>query len=154
MRRPVVAAAGSAAVLLALAAPVLGMETKNGALDQFPRDHEVVRGFEAAARSPAPGAASPVHVVVEAREGGSVDGAAGRLRAALEREAGVAGVAEPVPSRDGSAVLLVAQTRDDPESDAAKATVERLRARCRAPAAPARGSTSAASPRRRPTSTT
>jgi uncharacterized membrane protein YdfJ with MMPL/SSD domain len=127
MRRPVFAAAGSAAVLLALAAPVLGMETKNGALDQFPRDHEVVRGFDAASQVAGAGATSPVHVVVEAREEGSVDGAAGRLSAALEREAGVAGFAEPVPSRDGRAVLLVAQTRDDPESDAAKATVERLR---------------------------
>ena len=62
MRRPVVAAAGSAAVLLALAAPVLGMETKNGALDQFPRDHEVVRGFEAATQVAGAGASSPVHV--------------------------------------------------------------------------------------------
>src|SRR5215213_9247510 len=41
MRRPVLAAAGSAAVLLALAAPVLGMDTENGALDQFPKDNEV-----------------------------------------------------------------------------------------------------------------
>jgi uncharacterized membrane protein YdfJ with MMPL/SSD domain len=126
MRRPVVAAAGSAAVLLALAAPVLGIETKNGALDQFPRDHEVVRGFEAATQVAGAGASSPVHVLVQSR-GGSVDAAADRLTAALEREPGVAGVAEPVPSRDGGAVLLVAQTSDDPESAAAKATIERLR---------------------------
>jgi RND superfamily putative drug exporter len=131
MRRPVVAAVGSAAVLLALAAPVLGMETKNGALDQFPSDHEVVRGFEAATQVAGAGASSPVHVVVAPRDGAaapaSVDSAAERLTAALEREPGVAGVADPVPSRDGRSVLLVAQTRDDPESDAAKATVERLR---------------------------
>ena len=127
MRRPVVAAAGSAAVLLALAAPVLGIETKNGALDQFPRDHEVVRGFEAATAVAGAGASSPVHVVAEADDGAAARAAAGRLRDALEREPGVAGVAEPVASRDGRAVLLVAQTRGEPESGAAKATVERLR---------------------------
>jgi RND superfamily putative drug exporter len=107
------------------------METKNGALDQFPGDHEVVRGFEAATQVAGAGASSPVHVVVAPRDGAaapaSVDSAAERLTAALEREPGVAGVAEPVPSRDGRSVLLVAQTRDDPESDVAKATVERLR---------------------------
>jgi RND superfamily putative drug exporter len=127
MRRPVVAAVGSAAVLLALAAPVLGMETKNGALDQFPSDHEVVRGFEAATRVAGAGASSPVHVVVEGREGASPRAAAERLHAELADAQGVAGVSEPVPSHDGSAVLLVARTGDDPESAAAKATIERLR---------------------------
>jgi RND superfamily putative drug exporter len=127
MRRPVVAAVGSAAVLLALAAPVLGMETKNGALDQFPGDHEVVRGFEAATQVAGAGASSPVHVVVEGREGASPEAAAERLRAELAEAQGVAGVSEPVSARDGGAVLLVAQTRDDPESAAAKATIERLR---------------------------
>jgi uncharacterized membrane protein YdfJ with MMPL/SSD domain len=128
MRRPVVAAIGAAAVLLALAAPVLGMETKNGALDQFPRDHEVVRGFEAASELAGAGSASPVQVVAQAREPAAAEAAAAPLRSALAREPGIAEVAEPVPSRDGRSVLLVAQTRDDPESAAAKATVERLRA--------------------------
>jgi uncharacterized membrane protein YdfJ with MMPL/SSD domain len=127
MRRPVVAATGSAAVLLALAAPVLDLGIKTGALDQFPRDHEVVRGVEAATQVVGAGASSPVQVVVEPRDGAAARTSVERLTAALEREPGVAGVAEPVPSRDGRSVLLVAQTRDDPESDAAKATVERLR---------------------------
>jgi len=113
-------------VLLMLAAPVLGMGTKNGALDQFPRDHEVVRGFEAAAKLGGAGSASPVQIVAEARDGGSAQRAAGRLQAALAGERGIAEVSAAVPSRDGT-VLLLAQTRDDPESAAAKATVERLR---------------------------
>jgi len=125
-RRPAVAAIGAGAVLLMLAAPVLGMGTKNGALDQFPRDHEVVRGFEAAAKLGGAGSASPVQIVAEARDGGSAQRAAGRLRAALAGERGIAEVSAAVPSRDGT-VLLLAQTRDDPESAAAKATVERLR---------------------------
>jgi uncharacterized membrane protein YdfJ with MMPL/SSD domain len=127
MRRPVVAVVGTGAVLLALAAPVLGMETKNGALDQFPRDHEVVRGFEAASTIAGAGSASPVQVVADARDGAAARAAGERLRTALADDPGVASVERPVPSRDGRSVLVVAQTRDDPESAAAKATVDRLR---------------------------
>ena len=127
MRRPVVAAIGAGAVLLALASPVLGMETKNGALDQFPSDHEVVQGFEAASRIAGAGSASPVQVVAQARAAGAAGAATERLRAALAGDPGIADVAAATPSRDGRAVLLVAQTRADPESPAAKATVDRLR---------------------------
>jgi uncharacterized membrane protein YdfJ with MMPL/SSD domain len=127
MRRPVVAVLGTGAVLLALAAPVLGMETKNGALDQFPADHEVVRGFEAASRIAGAGSASPVQVVAQAHDGAAARAAAGRLRAEIARDPGIAGVTGAVPSRDGHAMLLLARTKDDPESAAAKATVDRLR---------------------------
>ena len=127
MRRPVVAVIGAGAVLLALAAPVLGMETKNGALDQFPRGHEVVRGFEAASEIAGAGSASPVQVVARARDGATARAAAGRLRAALAGDRGIADVSAVTPSRDGRALLLVASTTDDPESAAAKATVDRLR---------------------------
>jgi RND superfamily putative drug exporter len=64
MRRPVLAVTATTAVLLALAAPVLGLSTSTGALDQFPADHEARQGFEAAAALTGPGASSPVRVVV------------------------------------------------------------------------------------------
>jgi RND superfamily putative drug exporter len=122
MKRPVLAVGATTGVLLALAAPVLGLSTGTGALDQFPADHEARQGFEAAAALTGPGAASPVRVVVT---GG--DAAAERVRAAMEREPGIAQVAQPVPSRHGGAVLISAQPRDEGESAAAKATVDRLR---------------------------
>jgi uncharacterized membrane protein YdfJ with MMPL/SSD domain len=124
MKRPVVAVAGSATVLLALAAPVLGMTTGAGALDQFPRDHETRRGVEAAAAVTGPGAASPVQVVVR---GDDPAPAAERIRATLAGDAGIARVAAPLSARDGGAVLVTAEPRDQGESAAAKATVERLR---------------------------
>jgi uncharacterized membrane protein YdfJ with MMPL/SSD domain len=124
MRRPVLAVGATAAVLLALAAPVLGMTTGSGALDQFPSDHETVRGVEAAAALSGPGAASPVQVVVR---GNRAAAAADRVRAALDEDRGIARVAAPVAARDGGAVLVSAEPRDQGESDAAKATVERLR---------------------------
>jgi uncharacterized membrane protein YdfJ with MMPL/SSD domain len=133
MRRPVLAVGATAAVLLALAAPVLGMSTGSGALDQFPSDHETRRGVEAAAALTGPGAASPVQVVVRGADPGA---AADRVRAALDDDPGVARVAAPVTARDGDAVLVSAEPRDQGESDAAKATVERLRETLPAAAGP------------------
>jgi uncharacterized membrane protein YdfJ with MMPL/SSD domain len=133
MRRPVLAVGATAAVLLALAAPVLGMSTGSGALDQFPSDHETRRGVEAAAALTGPGAASPVQVVVRGADPGV---AADRVRAALDDDPGVARVAAPVTARDGDAVLVSAEPRDQGESDAAKATVERLRETLPAAAGP------------------
>jgi len=124
MRRPVLAVSATTAVLLALAAPVLGMTTGAGALDQFPRDHETRRGVEAAAALTGPGAASPVQVVVR---GADPAAAAERVRAALGDDPGIARVSPPVAARDGDAVLVSAEPRHQGESDAAKATVERLR---------------------------
>jgi uncharacterized membrane protein YdfJ with MMPL/SSD domain len=59
--------------------------------------------------------------------GDGAPGAADRVRAAMEREPGIAEVAAPVASRDASAVLVSALPREEGESAAAKATVERLR---------------------------
>jgi RND superfamily putative drug exporter len=108
--------------LIALALPVLGMQTGTGALDQFPSDHEARQGFEAAAAITGPGASSPIKVVA----GPAASGEA--VRDAIAADPGVADVAAPVVSRDGSAVLVTAVPREGAETDAAKATVERLRA--------------------------
>ena len=133
MRRPVLAVGVTGAVLLALAAPVLGMSTGSGALDQFPSDHETRRGVEAAAALTGPGAAAPVQVVVR---GDDPAAAAARVRATLGEDPGIARVAAPVTARDGSAVLVTAEPRDQGESDAAKATVGRLREALPAAAGP------------------
>jgi uncharacterized membrane protein YdfJ with MMPL/SSD domain len=127
MRRPVLAVAGTSAVLLALAAPVLGMSTGTGALDQFPRDHETRTGFEAAAAVTGPGAAAPVQVVLAAGDGAALAPAAERVRAALADDPGLTNVGAPIEARDGRAVLVTAEPRAEGESPAAKATVDRLR---------------------------
>jgi RND superfamily putative drug exporter len=134
MRRPVVAVVGTTALLLALATPVLGMSTGAGALDQFPSDHEARRGVEAAAALTGPGAASPVQVVVRGDDAGA---AAARVRASLAGDPGIARVAAPAAAPDRGAFLLTAEPRDQGESAAAKATVERLRHALPAAAGPA-----------------
>ena len=120
MKRPVLSVVSTSAVLIALALPVLGMQTGTGALDQFPDGHEARQGFEAAAAITGPGASSPIKVVAPAATGDDV-------RAALAADPRVADVAPPVVSRDGASVLVTAVPRDGAETDAAKATVERLR---------------------------
>ena len=120
MRRPILAAGATTALLLALAVPALQMEMRNGALAQFPKGHETRVGAEVAARITGPGAATPLDVVT-ARE------AAPRVRAALKADREVASVAAPVVSRDGEKALIRAIPRHDGESPEARDLVHRLR---------------------------
>jgi RND superfamily putative drug exporter len=117
--------------MLALAVPALSLQSKDGALRQFPQGDDTRVGAELAAGRTSPGAAGPVQVVVRLREG---DAAAEANRAAiaryaerLARDPAIATVARPRPSSDGRAVLLSAVPRSDPESRATFALVDRLR---------------------------
>jgi uncharacterized membrane protein YdfJ with MMPL/SSD domain len=120
MRRPILAAGGAAAILLALAAPALQMEMRNGALAQFPKSHETRVGADAAARISGPGAASPLDIVASSD-------AAPRVQATLKAEREVMSVSPPIASRDGSQVLIRAIARHDGESAEVIALVHRLR---------------------------
>jgi RND superfamily putative drug exporter len=124
MRRPWVAVGASAAIMLTLAIPALSLEWGDGALRQFPEGHETRVGAELAAKTAGPGSAGPIQIVAEAGDGAAVD----RYVASLRRDPEVARVDRPVPSRDGSRVLIVALPRHDPESAQARALVERIRA--------------------------
>lgn len=127
MRRPVVSVLGATAVLLALAVPALDLRMESGALEGFPEDHPTRVGFEAAASLAGPGASSPVLVVASAREETGSPQALAAVQSALARDPDVARVSAPTFSEDRRAVLLRAEPAVDPESDAAKALVERLR---------------------------
>jgi uncharacterized membrane protein YdfJ with MMPL/SSD domain len=120
MRRPVLAAAGSAAVLLALAFPALQLQMSNGALQQFPDAHETRVGFDAAAKVIGPGAASPVEVVAP-RE------ALAQVQRTLREDREILRVEPPLTSSDGETALVRGIPRHDGESPPARALVERLR---------------------------
>jgi RND superfamily putative drug exporter len=134
-RRPLLSVIGASAVLLALAAPALGLKTGTGALRQLPGDHEARAGYAAAAKVEGPGAVAPVQVVAPRAS-------ASEIRATLQADPEIARIAPPTVSRDGRSVLLVAQPRSDGESAAAKAMIERLR-RTLPPAAHVGGVTAA-----------
>jgi uncharacterized membrane protein YdfJ with MMPL/SSD domain len=63
MRRPVLAVTLASAVMLALAAPVLAIETRTGALDQLPKDAEVRLATERLAAVAGPGALAPLEAI-------------------------------------------------------------------------------------------
>jgi RND superfamily putative drug exporter len=122
-RRPWVAVAASAGVLLALAIPALSLQFGDGALRQFPQDNPTRVGAELAARQQGAGAAGPTQVLVRGGDRAALAAYVAELRSDPE----VARVAPPVPARDSGAALITVQPRQDPESPQAQALVERLR---------------------------
>jgi RND superfamily putative drug exporter len=130
-RRPGLTAALSAGVMLVLALPALSLETKDGALRQFPTTNETRVGAELGARQTSPGAAGPVQIVAKLRDGRASapanQAAVGRYVERLRRDPAIATVAKPQPSSDGRAVLVTAVPKSDPESKETFTLVERLR---------------------------
>jgi uncharacterized membrane protein YdfJ with MMPL/SSD domain len=120
MRRPVIAAVAAAAVLLALAIPALQMTIRNGALQQFPQDHETRVGFDVAAQAIGAGAMSPVEVVAPRAE-------RVRVERAVRRDAEIVRGLPTLPSRDDARVLVRGVPRHDGESAPSRALVQRLR---------------------------
>ena len=149
MRRPVLAVVSTTAVLLALAAPVLGMSTGTGALDQFPNDHEVAPGLRGGRRADRPGR-------VGADPGRGLAGRGAATRCARRSPTTAASRTSPPRSSRATATRCCCRPSRATAArpPAAKATVDRLRAALPAAAGRARRWTSAASPRRRPTSPT
>jgi uncharacterized membrane protein YdfJ with MMPL/SSD domain len=123
MARPVLAATGSAAVLLLLASPVLSMETGTTALEQFPKDSDVRVGNELVSEQLG-GGADPIQVV--ASFPGAVDRAAvTKFAGELGEQPGVSAVTRPVYA--GESALIEATPSAPSDSDAATALVGRIR---------------------------
>jgi uncharacterized membrane protein YdfJ with MMPL/SSD domain len=129
MRRPAAALAAAAAVMLALAAPVLALRTENHGLAQLPEGAEVRAAMERTAELAGPGYFGPIPIVT------------GDARAAREIASAVAGVdavarvTEPIASPGGDLHLVIATLAVDPDSSEArdaylevKAVAERLAA--------------------------
>jgi len=132
MRRPALSALLVAVFMIVLAIPALSLQFGNGALRQFPKDNETRRGAELAGTLANPGAASPVLVVADFKNGSATSGdnqaATQRYAADLKGFPGVASVEPPQVSTDGNAVMLRVVTKQDPESDEALALIGDIRA--------------------------
>ncbi|MGA9314243.1 MAG: MMPL family transporter, partial [Solirubrobacteraceae bacterium] len=113
-------AATAAIAMLALASPALHLKTKDGALRQFPKGNETLRGFEAAAAVTGPGASTPFEVIAPKSEAATV-----RRVLAADRE--VLSVAPAIVSANGQEVLIRATPRHDGESPQEREAVTRLR---------------------------
>jgi len=118
--RPGLALVAALLVLLALAAPILGARTGDGALRQFPKDNETRQGFDAARAVRGPGDGTPLKVLVRARE---LDRAVVLLRA----DPDVVKTGVRTLTDDKRWIFLVVRARFDADQPQAKALVARLR---------------------------
>ncbi len=120
MRRPVAFLSAGAAVLLIAASPLLGIHTRNGALEQLPPGAEVRLATERLAELAGPGALGTMELVV------SSEAAADRIAADVRTLDGVTAVTPPMAFAGNYLVEVVPAA--DPESDQARALLGTVRA--------------------------
>ncbi|WP_185996351.1 MMPL family transporter [Nocardioides campestrisoli] len=123
-KRPLVWGLASVAILLALAAPVVGLDTAMPSIKVLPEDASARVGYDIVQESFGEGAPGTLQVVVDADEAAEAAEAAEVLRA----DEGIAGAMPPMPAGDESGLVMVqAVPTVDPSDPALGETVDRLR---------------------------
>jgi RND superfamily putative drug exporter len=125
--RPLVAAVGSVVVLLALAAPFLGIRFGFPDAKNDPPSYTTRQAYDLLADGFGPGFSSPLLVTVQGSEGDALLSGAETLRAELADVAGVAAVEEPVANPAGDTVLLQVVPTTSPQDEATGTLVDTLR---------------------------
>ncbi|WP_122817942.1 MMPL family transporter [Nocardioides pantholopis] len=121
-KRPLVWGLASVVILLALAAPVLGLKTAMPSIKVLPEDASARIGYDQVQLAFGEGAPGTLQVVVDADE-------ADTTRQTLGADSGIAAVMAPMPAADDSGLVLVqAVPTVDPSDPELAETVERLRA--------------------------
>jgi uncharacterized membrane protein YdfJ with MMPL/SSD domain len=127
LRRPVLAAGLSVALLLACASPVLGIHIGTSGPTLLPSRFEARQGFEALQRYFPGATADPVEIVVaRGAPEPTVGKAIARLRTMLASDPRF-GPGNVERSSDGKVALLSVPVRGDPSGDAAVSAVRQLR---------------------------
>src|SRR5215210_716200 len=125
--RPWVAAIGSLAILLALAAPFLGIrfgfpDAKNDAPETTTR-----QAYDLLAEGFGPGFAAPMLLVVQGGSGGELAGAADSVAAELSKVQGVAFISPAALNEAGDTALLNLVATTTPQDKATEDLVDTLR---------------------------
>ncbi|WP_225846368.1 MMPL family transporter [Streptomyces sp. HPF1205] len=121
-RRPVAYGAASLVVLLALAAPVIGLRTAMPSIDVLPHDASARTGYTAVQQAFGPGAPGALQIAVPSAS-------AGRAAATAEHTPGIAAVMPPQAATDHSGWSMIqAVPKVDPSDPALSRTVDSLRA--------------------------
>jgi uncharacterized membrane protein YdfJ with MMPL/SSD domain len=124
-RHPVTAAAVSAGIILALAAPALVLKLNFPDESSQPRGSMGYASYATMAKGFGPGFDAPL--IVAARLPSPAASTAG-LAAAIRHTPGVAAVTPPVVSRDGAAAMMVAYPTTGEQDTATNALVNRIQA--------------------------
>jgi len=121
-KRPIAFGLASLVVLLALAAPVLGLTTAMPSIKVLPDDASARVGYDLVQDSFGEGAPGTLQIVVDRSD-------AGATSKVLAADQGIAGAMPAVPAGDGSDYALIqAVPTVDPSDPALSDTVDRLRA--------------------------
>jgi RND superfamily putative drug exporter len=126
-RRPWLAAGASLAILLALAAPALGMRLGTSDASVDPAGSTTRAAYELIAEGFGPGVNGPFLLVTKLPAKGDV-GAAQQIAAAVRRDPGIAAVSPPQVSKDGQVATITAFPKPGPQDQATTDTLDRLRA--------------------------
>jgi putative drug exporter of the RND superfamily len=118
-RRPYLFGGLAFVVLLALAAPVLGLKTGMPSIKVVPKNDPSRVGYNQLSASFGPGMPGTLQAIAPRVKSGATV-------AALRADGGIAAVGRPIPGREGL-VMVQAVPSADPSSDAADATIDRLR---------------------------
>jgi RND superfamily putative drug exporter len=130
MRRPVPALVASAGVLVALAIPALGMQTKNSGPEDLPRDVPVVQTFDrVTAAFPGEGAGATVVVEADDVTSGPVAAAIAGLRDEVSSDRIINGPVTVAKSADGTVASVDVPTVGNGSDKVAIAALERVRER-------------------------
>jgi RND superfamily putative drug exporter len=121
-RRPFIWGAAALIVLIALAAPILGLKTAMPSIKVLPEDASARIGYTQVQDAFGPGAPGMLQIVVNADQ-------ADAASAVLANDAGIAAAMPAQPAADGSELQMIqAVPTVDPSNPALSATVDRLRA--------------------------
>ncbi|HEY1590799.1 MAG TPA: MMPL family transporter [Solirubrobacteraceae bacterium] len=124
-RRPAVIAVAATAVMLALAAPALGLRLASSDAGNDPTSHTTRQAYDLLAKGFGPGFNGPLEVAVALPPHDSA--ALGQLTHALRSTPGVASVATPRVNAAGTAAAVVAYPATSPQSAQTSSLVTRLR---------------------------
>ena len=121
-KRPMVYGIGSLLVLLALAAPIIGLKTAMPSIKVLPEDASARIGYDQVQEAFGEGAPGTLQVVVDTAD-------APTAAAVLGDDPAVAGVMPPMPASDGTDLAMVqAVPTVDPSDPELSTLVDRLRA--------------------------
>ncbi|HET6876484.1 MAG TPA: MMPL family transporter [Jatrophihabitans sp.] len=119
-RRPLLFGVGALVVLIALAAPVLGLRTAMPSIKVLPATASARQGYDLVQQAFGSGAPGALQIVTPA-------GDAPAVQTALRSDPGIGAVLPPMASRSGQLDLIQALPTVDPSDPRLGATIERLR---------------------------